>query len=243
MKRRGSSRSPLATLVLLGFSAAGLPAQEEPEALPDAGAHHLNLLPTARTHPAGTRTAGVFGYVFPFLGYAVTDDFHVGGGIPLLALIEGFPAAFFTPKLRLLDYEEVAFAVGNLSWASLERGEGRFQPGVLYVVATYERAPLALTGGVGKGFGDLGGPLFAMGGAEAILLENARDGDDGIKVMVEAFGLPMDDNQFLGGASAGALTVRFHDPGVAFDVGIAWAGDSGRLEVIGYPIVGLTITY
>lgn len=260
---RGGRPAVLASLLIV--LAAPLRAQEGPgptgerEAAPapmgrealapplaDAGGSHLYLAPTGRTHPQGTRTAGLFAYLFPFAGYAVTDDLHLGGGIPLFSFWERELVVYVTPKLRVLDAEELDVAIGALSWLSARVGAGAaptVEPGVFYGTATWERAPLALTGGLARGFRSLGGPTFAFGGIEASVLDGARQGDDGIELMAEIFGFPVDDDYFFDGASMGAATLRFYDPSVAFDVGMIWYREAGRARIAPFPLVGVSVVF
>lgn len=248
--RRASGRAgppwAFALGLLLLLAPAPVRAQEDrvppADTLEDAGAHHLFLAPTGRTHPQGTRTAGVFAYIFPYVGYAATDWLHLGGGVPLWVLSGDGPVVYLTPKVRLFQGGGVEGAVGSLSFIAFGHGGLRADPGVLYGVLTADLGPLSVTGGVARGFDDFHSGVFPLGGIEAVLARTPA-GRPAMKLLGEVFGFPRRGSYFLDGDATGAFTVRFLGERAAFDVAVPWTRDAGDLEMAFFPLVGLTFIF
>ena len=236
----------LGLLLLLLAGPAPLRAQEgrtpPSDTLDDAGGHHLFLAPTGRTHPRGTRTGGVFAYLFPYVGYAATDWLHLGGGVPFWVLSGDGPVVYLTPKVRLFQRGGVHAAVGSVSFVSFEDGGRGAEPGLLYAVLTADLGALSVTGGVVRGFDEFRSGTFPFGGVEAVLVR-MDSGKPAIKLLGEAFAFPRGGSYFLDGDATGAVTARFLGERAAFDAALAWTRDAGGLEVAFFPLLGLTFIF
>lgn len=77
----------------------------------DRNLSRLFFAPTGRTLRQGEGYAGLFWFL-PFVGYGVTDQFTMAGGIPALAGTLAQTPFYLAPKLQVLSQERRQVAVG-----------------------------------------------------------------------------------------------------------------------------------
>lgn len=142
----------------------------------DQHTSRLFFAPTGRTLGEGAGYAGLF-FFLPFVGYGVTDDVTLAGGLPFVGSLGGTPA-WIAPKARVFHTPTTqvsagVFAIhipgGDDDYCEFDCGEAEESSwnGVVYGVGTFGDSDNALHAGAGVTFGtDGGGKLPLMVGGE-----------------------------------------------------------------------------
>lgn len=150
----------------------------------DRNLSRLFFAPTGRTLRQGEGYAGLF-WILPFVGYGVTDQLTLAGGIPTLAGTLADTPFYLAPKLQVLSEERRQVAVG----AFVVRIPDWFQDEPVYVDDPGSSDPGYYQpddrdggwAGIGYGVGSFGDDNRALhvGGGLAVV-----DGDDGTMLRV-----------------------------------------------------------
>ena len=122
--------------------------------------------PTARTLTRGVGYVSVYELVLPFIGYGVTDQVTLAGGV-LPFFGDGMPVvAYVAPKLQVLSRGGVQAAVGGLAFVSTDSDES---VGIVYGVTSFGRSSdssMSLGAGFGYAGSDLASTPVVMAGLE-----------------------------------------------------------------------------
>lgn len=114
----------------------------------DSNRTRLFFAPTGRTLDTGDGYAGLF-FILPFVGYGLTDNITLAGGLPLVGGSDGgVPFFYLAPKVRVYSTERVQLSGGVMAVF----GTGSDVAGIGYGVGTFGSDDRALTAGLGVPF-------------------------------------------------------------------------------------------
>lgn len=203
----------------------------------DRNLTRLFFAPTGRVLEPGQGYAGLF-FVLPFVGFGITDNLTVAGGLPLVGDLEQM-AFWIAPKLRVVNRERMQGSVGVLALrlpgteecttfdcSQTEGGsDGVF--GIAYGLATLGDNDNAFHVGLGYAFG-----RDVEGGAERfpIMVGGERRFSRGWKLLTENWIIP-------GETAAGSVGLR--------KIGENWTWDFGLMGVEGvyFPIISFSYSW
>lgn len=128
----------------------------------DPNPTRLFFAPTARALPKGEGYFGVYEVMMPFLQIGLTDRISIGGGTPLFFGGGSDHPFWLTPKVQVLNRNDVATAVGVIHVMGIGHPLG-----IAYGVGTFGSSERALTAGVGYGYSGHERQAIVMIGGEA----------------------------------------------------------------------------
>jgi hypothetical protein len=197
--------------------------------------------PTGRTLRAGAGYAGLF-FILPFVGYGVTDNFTMAGGIPITGSLSQTPI-WVAPKLRVYNAPRMQVSTGLFAVYIPNDDSGCEPPfcqpsterdpsfvGIAYGVGTFGDNDNAVHAGVGIPFAgsDVSSQLPVMVGGE--LRISRRN-----KLISENWFLPGE-----GGAASGGIRI----------MGSRWTTDLGLMFLLSgdsnlpyFPIVSFSYAF
>lgn len=180
--------------------------------------------PTARGMERGKAYVAGFELVFPFIGFAITDDLILAGGWPFWGVFDE-PVYWLAPKLRVSDGVSTDIAVGVLVFSVPDESYG-----VLYGVSTWGPPHRSFSAGVGYGFHD-----GELGGRPAIMAGMDVQAGPGFKLLSENYLFP-------GGVGLLSCGVRFFGEKLSADLGIGRVVGSDHGGG-GFPIVNFVYAW
>jgi hypothetical protein len=191
----------------------------------DSNRTRLFFAPTGRALSQGEGYAGLF-FLLPFVGYGITDDITLSGGLPLVGGSEdGVPFFYLAPKARVFSSPTTQVSTGVLAFFG-----GNEVGGILYGVGTWGSNDNAVTAGAGVPFagGDFANDFVVMAGGET------RVGRK-LKLLTE--------NWFIPGESGGLLTggIRLMGERWSTDLGLAAPVFDGGF--VYFPIVSFAYAF
>ncbi len=202
-------------------------------------APHGFVAPTGFNFRKGESYYGNVFLFFSQVGYGFTDNFSISGGTELISLLGGifdedssWPAFFYlNPKFSFKADKSITIGAGMFLLFSRESSSSMIP--FPYAVATFGNRDNNLSLGLGAGLSN------GTTGRVVTLSAQGR--------LTRGFGL-MSENYFLGDFNVGTTGFRFMNPGIAFNVGLMYAFDSGGNGFDGetfapIPFLGLSVPF
>ena len=203
----------------------------------DRNLTRLFFAPTGRVLEPGQGYAGLF-FILPFVGFGVTDNLTIAGGLPLVGDLEEM-AFWLAPKLRVVNSARVQGSIGvlalrlpvseaeclNFDCSETDNSPGVF--GIAYGLATLGDNDNAFHVGVGYAFGS---DVESDGERFPIMIGGERRLSRGWKLITENWIIP-------GTTVAGSLGMR--------KLGENWTWDFGLMGVEGvyFPIISFSYSW